>query len=423
MSGKRRKNSCADGNRRIDTEGKDVASTRGKIKRTAAAIAICFAAFVPGACSHYAERFPDTFMVSEPGSFRLDGIISVRCDESDIPAYAGKSSGSKAELMLFDLIPIKSVTVTTGDAPMLVASGEPFGIKILSRGVMVVGVGEVACAGGACSPAAKAGLRTGDIILTVDGAEVTSNTGLQKRIAASDGSDIDFTIQRGDSNLELTLTPAYSIYDKSYQAGIWVRDSSAGIGTLTYYDPATLGFAGLGHPICDADTGEMVPLSSGEIVDVDISGVVRSSEGVPGELRGCISDEGRLGTLSSNNRCGVFGSLSQPPEYGNAIPMAFRQEVRTGKASVITTTDDGKPAEYDIMIEKINLSGNETSRSMTIRITDNELLSKTGGIVQGMSGSPIIQDGKLVGAVTHVFVSNPTRGYAIFAQTMYENAA
>lgn len=399
---------------------------RRKIKFIVAAITACFAVAggsALGLCRYYSENLPDSFRISDNEKLDLGDMISVRCIENEIPAMVGQNVSTEAELLLFDAIPIKSVTITECDAPLLVPSGQPFGIKILSQGVMVVGVGEIACAEGGFSPAAKAGLRPGDIILSVNGQDVLTNSELQKKISESNGLDINFEILRKDEKIALTITPAYSEYDRSYQAGIWVRDSSAGIGTMTYYNPQDESFAGLGHPICDVDTGGIVPLSFGEIVDVDINGVLKGSEGSPGELKGSVSNGDAIGTLSDNNICGVFGTLIEVSENKQAIPMAFKQEVHTGAAKILSTVDGSEPCEYDIVIEKINLSEDENVKSMTIRVTDEKLLSTTGGIVQGMSGSPIIQDGKLVGAVTHVFVSNPARGYAIFAQSMYESAA
>lgn len=396
------------------------------IRRAVAAAALCFAAVggsALGLCRYYSESLPDSFRIARDGTLDLGGIVSVHFEENDIPAMAGQNVSEEAKLLLFNTIPIKNVTVTEGDAPMLIPCGQPFGIKILSRGVMVVGVGEVSCPEGGSSPAARAGLRPGDIILSINGMAVSSNSDLQEQISESRGADINLEIQRAQEKMALTLTPVYSEFSQGYQAGIWVRDSSAGIGTMTYYNPQNGGFAGLGHPICDVDTGEIVPLSSGEIVDIDISGVLKGFEGAPGELKGSVTGSEKIGTLSANNACGVFGALEDFPEDASAIPMAFRQEVHTGDATILATIDGDEPREYTITIEKINLSKDETVKSMTIRITDEELLSKTGGIVQGMSGSPIIQDGRLAGAVTHVFVSNPARGYAIFAQSMYESAA
>lgn len=189
---------------------------------------------------------------------------------------------------------------------------------------------------------------------------------------------------------------------------------------MTFYDPDTKEFAGLGHPVCDVDTGEILPLSSGEVVKVAINGVKKGKSGVPGELMGGFISALSMGTLEKNTTSGLYGTLDGFSASNQAIPLGMRQEIKTGKAYIYTTINGSSPNKYEICIEKIDLADSEESRNMIIRVTDEELLKETGGIVQGMSGSPIIQDGKLIGAVTHVFVNNPAKGYAIFADTMYE---
>ena len=206
-----------------------------------------------------------------------------------------------------------------------------------------------------------------------------------------------------------------------YKAGFWVRDSSAGIGTLTFYDPENLSFAGLGHAVCDVDTGTVLPFSSGEIVTAAITKVKKGTAGAPGELGGTFTGTERLGTVKINNETGLYGTL----EYeigGISVPLAPKQEIYEGAAVILSTIDGTETAEYDIIIEKISLSDDSLTKNMIIRVTDDDLIEITGGIVQGMSGSPIIQDGKLVGAVTHVFVNDPTKGYGIFIENMLETA-
>ena len=195
---------------------------------------------------------------------------------------------------------------------------------------------------------------------------------------------------------------------------------AAGIGTVTFYEPNTNRFGGLGHPVCDSDTGEIIPVSSGDVADVEITKVVKGYSGSPGELHGTFKSDMSSGTIYFNNKYGIFGEMFKPVDSSGGIPMGLKQEIETGPATIYTTIDGNGPQEYDINIEKIDYK-NSGTKNMTIKITDKELLEKTGGIVQGMSGSPIIQNGKLIGAVTHVFVSDPTRGYAIFCENMYES--
>ena len=202
---------------------------------------------------------------------------------------------------------------------------------------------------------------------------------------------------------------------------MWVRDSSAGIGTLTFYSPSSQVFAGLGHPVCDVDTGETLPLSSGEIVPAKIYSVNRGVSGTPGELRGGF-EKGTLGNLTVNGETGIYGTLSNLPTLNDPVPVAMKQQVKSGSAQVLTTIDGTTPKLYDIRIDQVRYNDSSPTRNMVIVITDQELLDKTGGIVQGMSGSPILQDGKLIGAVTHVFVNDPTKGFAIFAENMLKTA-
>ena len=264
------------------------------------------------------------------------------------------------------------------------------------------------------SPAAEAGLKKGDVILGINGEDICTDEELSAALLPEN----TIRLRRGDSELCLDCAACGS-GDGGRKIGAWVRDSAAGIGTLTFYDPESGKFGGLGHSVSDATTGETVPLLSGEITSADIYDIVRGSEGEAGELCGALLPDSVKGQLSANTSVGVFGELNETP-CGSAIPAAFRQEVKTGSAYILTTVSGTTPKKYSIEIERINLLGLGGSKSMLIRITDPELIEQTGGIVRGMSGSPIIQDGKLVGAVTHVLVNDPERGYAVFAQSMLE---
>ncbi|MDE5738420.1 MAG: SpoIVB peptidase, partial [Oscillospiraceae bacterium] len=212
--------------------------------------------------------------------------------------------------------------------------------------------------------------------------------------------------------------PKYSVMEQCWQTGLWVRDSTAGIGTLTYYEPSSKCFGGLGHPICDADTGELIPLGSGVADTVTINGAIKGQAGSAGQLQGYFSAQEPIGTLDYNGKCGVFGHLENFPSDAQAIPLALKQEITLGEAVILTTVQGNEPKAYSVEITALDYT--DDTQNMIIEVTDEELLNYTGGIVQGMSGSPIIQNGKLVGAVTHVFVSQPSMGYGIFAENMYE---
>ena len=222
--------------------------------------------------------------------------------------------------------------------------------------------------------------------------------------------------------MELTATPQRG-QDGVYRHGAWIRDSIAGIGTMTFYDPATRTFAALGHGVTDTDTAMLMPLASGAVMEASVKAVKAGAPGAPGEMRGDFDLEEDMGTLYANTDCGIFGTLDEgcKVDTSRALPIASREEVETGRATILSTVQGDTTEEYDVVIEKIYSPSTET-RNLLVRVTDDRLLEKTGGIVQGMSGSPIIQNGKLVGAVTHVLVNDPTRGYGILIENMLEAA-
>ncbi|MEG2204743.1 MAG: SpoIVB peptidase, partial [Oscillospiraceae bacterium] len=272
--------------------------------------------------------------------------------------------------------------------------------------------------GRSVNPAKEAGIRTGDILLTMNGQKIAYNEDVGKIVSASGGSPIEVTLRRGTAQQTLHLQPVSSPADGSYKAGMWVRDSSAGIGTMTYYNPTTKIFAGLGHAICDVDTGDVMPLASGEAVDVTITGVNRGTSGFPGELTGMFSGSRPIGSLCLNGETGIYGTADRSPIDAQPVELATRGEVQIGEAILYTTVEGKLPQAYSISIERIAAGDANPTKNMVIRVTDPRLLQITGGIVQGMSGSPVLQNGRLVGAVTHVFVNDPTRGYGIFAENM-----
>lgn len=366
---------------------------------------------------------PDKYFISKGGTVRLSALLdAVPCtnDNSQECLLSKNNNTERAELKLLGVIPIKLVDILSVDAPLLVPCGEPFGIKLLTDGVIVVEVSGFETKNGFSSPAQSCGLKTGDIIKSIDGKKVSSNQDVQRIIEESKGRMLFISAVRDEDAIEMWLYPEVSSIDGSYHAGIWVRDSSAGIGTMTFYDPETQKFGGLGHPVCDVDTGELMPLDSGEVVKVSISGVKKGKSGSPGELVGGFISSFASGELTDNTSVGLFGTIDNYSSGNEAIPLGISSDIKTGRAYIYTTVSGTRPQKYEIAIEKIDRTDDEDSRDMIIRVTDERLLREAGGIVQGMSGSPIIQDGKLIGAVTHVFVNNPTKGYAVFADSMYE---
>lgn len=371
---------------------------------------------------------PDHYYNVEGETFSISSMFGIQVNtsyEEDAAAQAGTDTpvSQQVGLSLFGIIPIKTATVDTVPEIMLAPCGTPFGVKILTDGVIVVGLNDITTADGTVNPGKQANIQTGDIIYKINGVEVSSNDDVAKAISSSKGETVSVELQRDGKNLTLPLTPALSSIDNTYKAGLWVRDSSAGIGTVSFYDPQTGAFGGLGHAISDVDTGEVLPVLKGDVVNVKIHDIVKGTVGTPGELRGSFVSNESCGTITVNNDSGVFGTMYEAPYYDRLVPMGLKQEIQTGKATILTTINGSTPKEYEIEIEKFNLFENSPTKNMVIRITDPELLELCGGIVQGMSGSPILQNGKLVGAVTHVFVNDPTRGYAIFAENMYQNVS
>lgn len=372
---------------------------------------------------YYSVSLPDSFYVSKGSSLQLSTKFSIEAEGNEtVASFAGDTSPSveTANLKLFGVIPVKSVELHTVETPVLIPGGNPFGIKLLMEGVMVVGMGEIKTLEGMECPADDCGLEEGNVILSLDGKKLSSNNDITEIVSKSDGEPLEIVYTDGKKENVSFLTPVYSLADCSYKAGMWVRDSTAGIGTVTFYEPETGRFGGLGHPVCDSDTGEIIPISSGEAAEVEITSILKGESGQPGELHGCFTSRKTSGVIYANNKYGIFGELFSGLPTSGGIPMALKQEVKTGKASIYTTIDENGPKEYEVEIQKIDCK-NSGTKNMTIRVTDKRLLEKTGGIVQGMSGSPIIQNGKLVGAVTHVFVSDPQKGYGIFAENMYES--
>ena len=304
----------------------------------------------------------------------------------------------------------------------LIPVGKAVGIKLFADGVLIVDTSEVPCGGDTVSPAEDCGLKEGDLILEANGEKVQSTEHMQFLLQENGEDTMVLAVQRGSRQMEVAITPV-CCDDGAYRLGAWIRDSMAGVGTLTYYDPATKTYGALGHGINDVDTAKLMPLASGSIMETTVKAVRKGAEGQPGELKGDFSVQRDVGTLWANTEGGVFGTVSDPDfiDESQALPIATRQEIHTGAATILSTVSGEETEEYTVEIVRL-YPGGQPTRNLLLRVTDERLLNTTGGIVQGMSGSPIIQDGKLVGAVTHVLVNDPTRGYGIFIENMLEAA-
>lgn len=357
-------------------------------------------------------------------SSALPDSVTTESGEVEFAAYptltSEYTSENRAAISILGKFPIKTVSVSKKEAPTLIAGGYPFGIKLLMAGVMVTDMSKV---NGEACPAADAGIEKGDVIIRADDMLLTSNDELSRIIAESGGEKVTLEVSRGGRNMTAELTPVLSEKDKIWRSGMWVRDSVAGIGTLTFTDKATGRFSGLGHPVCDSDTGELIPLHSGEAVPVKITSVMKGQAGAPGALQGQFPCLPSYGALCLNSESGIYGSFGRTAadrlDMSREFKLGYRQDICKGEAYILSTVSGTEPQMYSVYIEEVDYNSDEPSKNMVVRITDEKLIAETGGIVQGMSGSPIIQNERIIGAVTHVFVADPTRGYGIFAENMY----
>lgn len=296
-------------------------------------------------------------------------------------------------------------------AEYLVPMGTAVGIQMNVDGVLVVDTMDITLSDGSCvCPAREAGIQPGDVITELDGQATETAAQLEQAAAQLDGGEISVTLRRGGETLQIRLQPAQS--EQGPRLGLWLRDSVAGVGTVTYFDPQTQRFGALGHAVTDGQTSAVLPLSGGSVSSACIVDVRLGCAGSPGALSGVFDLSAAIGTVEKNTLCGIFGTLEQTPA-GEAVPVAAAEEVHEGGACILSSVTEAGVDCYEVQISRCAGGG-----QLELRVTDETLLSLTGGIVQGMSGSPILQDGKLVGAVTHVLVNDPTRGYGIFIGDM-----
>ncbi|QAT42830.1 SpoIVB peptidase [Aminipila luticellarii] len=306
----------------------------------------------------------------------------------------------------------------------LMPGGQSIGVKMDVKGVLIVGLQEIeTVTGEVVNPGLLSGLQIGDTILEINGQKVYRAAEVQSIVNKIRG-EVLLKLQRKDDIIEITLTPVIAKSDNMYKLGIWVKDKTAGIGTLTYYDPQSNFYGALGHAITDPETSAILPVAEGELVHSKVESVKQGKAGNPGEIRGIFYEaDDPLGSLNKNTEFGIFGKLYGEitnPYYSKPLPIGYQDSVVEGPAYILTTLDNNKVECYEIEIEKVNKQNKPDTKSMTIKVTDERLLKKSGGIVQGMSGSPIIQNGRLIGAVTHVFVNNPQKGYGIFIEWMLQ---
>lgn len=338
--------------------------------------------------------------------------------------FDNDTTESNIEFKLFNLIPIKKRKIRVLDSKKIYAGGMPVGLVLNSKGVIVVGTSPIATYNGEYDPEKEGVLKIGDIVLEIENIEITNIDDISTIINKKENCDKELAIKivRDSKEFCIKTTPIYDIKSNIYRLGVWVKDDASGIGTLTFID-SNLRFGALGHPICDNDTKSIINIRDGKLYNCSVMGVNKSRDGMPGEIRGLfLEGKDEQGYIEKNNEFGVFGELTKEStlvDFAKEYDIGGRLTVKPGKAQIRCCVDGENIKMYDIEIIKTNYQNYSNDKSMVIRVTDQDLINKTGGIVQGMSGSPIIQNGRLVGAVTHVFVNDPTKGFGVYLDWMY----
>ncbi len=324
------------------------------------------------------------------------------------------------------LIPLKSVEVQNIKDLKLYPGGTSVGVRLSSNGVLIIGFSDLIVNDSKIeSPAKTSGIELGDIIIKINGKNVYTTKEILNIVKNTKDDTINVTLERDGKNIEKTIKMKKE--NGVNKLGLWIRDSTAGVGTLTFYDSVSGKFGALGHPITDGDTNTRFTVKSGELLEASVISLRKGEKGIPGELKGIFTNEDTpIGHIHKNTQCGIFGTQERYITAKNKslkpLPVGSKEEIKVGKAKILTTIDEKGPKEYDIEIVKKLNQDSPTPKSMIIKVTDEELLKKTGGIIQGMSGSPIIQDGKIIGAVTHVLINKPDVGYGIYIDWMLEDA-
>ena len=372
---------------------------------------------------------PDNLILMQGEELNIKTMFGLNLENSSgqtIEAMASDTEKISKEVGKLDLslnlgnFSLKDVTVNVIPNTVVIPGGEAIGLRLYTSGVLVVGMSEIVGTDNkSYSPYKDSGLQEGDMIVKIDDKAITCTSDLITKVNECNGNSVEITYVRDGNNYITEIKPTKT-EENEYKLGLWVRDAAAGVGTITYYDPESQMFGALGHGILDIDTDQLIDIAKGEVITSKILSIVKGEKGKPGEVQGSIDNGKVIGEVYKNTNFGIYGKLTDVSliEGGKTLEVMPRDEVKLGKATIICTLDNNKREEYEIEIERLYTSTNRNNKNMIIKVTDERLLEKTGGIIQGMSGSPILQDGKFVGAVTHVMVNNPEKGYGIFADTM-----
>lgn len=369
---------------------------------------------------------PDKITLFEGEELSLKTFVGIGLERQDESLTVSSATNSKSigkekvSVNLFDKLLIKNIDVSVIPKTKIIPVGSIAGLKLYTNGVLVVGMSEIEGE----KPYEHTGIEEGDTILKINNDMVNSTDDLIQKVNMSKGNEIKVQYIHDNQSKECSIKPV--AVKNEYKIGLWVRDSAAGVGTVTFYEPATQKFGALGHGITDIDTGELIDISSGEFVSANILNIKKGENGNPGKIQGTIEEQDTIGNIDKNTQFGIYGKMKNISnlniDKSKEMEVALRDEIKLGKATILCSLDNRKVEEYEIEIKKIYKDNNYNNKSMEIKITDEKLIEKTGGIIQGMSGSPIIQNGKFIGAVTHVLVNSSTEGYAIFGDLMIKQS-
>lgn len=375
------------------------------------------------------DTIPNKMTLFEGENMNFKTIFGIQLKPKEEPTIeTASSSGYKQnyEVSLFDNIKLKNVDVNIIPKTKVIPVGSIAGVKLYTNGVLVVGMSEIEGKDNKkYKPYENTGISEGDTIIKIDDIQINSTDDLVNSVNNSNGQNIKINYIHNEESKECSITPIETS-KKEYKIGLWVRDSAAGVGTVTFYEPETKTFGALGHGITDIDTNELINIASGEFITTKILNIAKGESGNPGKIQGTIDNQTKIGTISKNTKFGIYGKVDNLStlqlDKNNEMEVALREEVEPGKAYILCSLDNSTPQKYEIEIEKVFRDNNYDNKSMQIKVTDLRLIEKTGGIIQGMSGSPIIQSNKFVGAVTHVLVNNPQEGYGVFADIMLKKS-
>lgn len=381
----------------------------------------------------YFQSIPDNIVIFEGESVNLKTMLGLKADlteknkvietlsrnQTNVINNAGKKT---VKLSLFENIFLKNINIDVLPKTTVIPVGSIAGIKLYTSGVLVVGMSEIqGMDNKKYKPYENTGIEEGDTIISINNNKIETTDELIEKVNECKGNELEIQYIHNEKTLECSIKPVQTS-NTEYKLGLWVRDSAAGVGTVTFYEPSTQCFGALGHGITDIDTEQLINIESGEFVTTKILNVIKGESGNPGRIQGTVDNQKNIGTIYKNTKFGIYGRVENLSnlniDTSKEIELALRDEIKIGKAKIMCSLENGKIEEYEIEIEKIFKENNYDNKSMLIKITDERLLGKTGGIIQGMSGSPIIQNGKFIGAVTHVLVNNPQEGYGVFGDIM-----